>query len=193
MQDQIEEGKVGNNALNEAIDELLVENCDLNDANTIISNGNEILQKEIEDLKVKDENKSKAEARRMEKEQKDAKEATKALKDKGKGVVQQQPDVEANVADVEANVAEVEANEENSLVVAQFFILVGDLKTVYHIREDNARRIEVERRRLKVKEAKKAKADEIGGNGGALIVRPPGADQVDDYFNDEQNEEKEDV
>ncbi|XP_022030470.1 protein ecdysoneless homolog [Helianthus annuus] len=88
--------------------------------------------------------------------------------------------------------------------------------------KDNARRIEVERRRLKAKEAKKAKAVEIvdkekddedeedddlkdidnfhesddddqDGNGGALIVRQPGADQVDDYFNDEQNEEKEDV
>ncbi|KAF5821008.1 hypothetical protein HanRHA438_Chr01g0009001 [Helianthus annuus] len=194
--------EAGKNALNEAIDELLVENYDLNDANTTISNANEILKKEIEDLKVKDENKSKqiemlytviedrlginvhaafddikirrAEARRMEKEQKDAEEAAAALKDKGKGVVddneeilgssrqqeQQQPDADVNAADVEVNVAEVEVNEENALVPPQFFVLVGELKNVSYNREDNARRIEVERRRLKAKEAKKAQVDE---------------------------------
>ncbi|MFS7946806.1 hypothetical protein Hanom_Chr06g00540601 [Helianthus anomalus] len=71
-----------------------------------------------------------AEARWMEKEQKDAEEATEALKDKEKGVVQQQPDANVNAADVEVNVAE------------------------------NVRRIEIERRRLEAKEAKKAQVDE---------------------------------
>ncbi|MFS7911135.1 hypothetical protein Hanom_Chr02g00114481 [Helianthus anomalus] len=68
-------------------------------------------------------------------------------------------DAEVNVADVEVNVAEVEGNEENALVLAQLFVLVGDLKNVSYSREDNARRIEVERRRLKEKEAKKAQVD----------------------------------
>ncbi|XP_022014914.1 pheromone-processing carboxypeptidase KEX1-like [Helianthus annuus] len=65
-----------------------------------------------------------------------------------------------NAADVEVNVAEVEVNEENSLVPSQLFVLVGELKSVYYSREVNVRRIEIERRRLKAKEAKKAQVDE---------------------------------
>ncbi|XP_021996785.1 glutamic acid-rich protein-like [Helianthus annuus] len=180
-----------------------------------------------------------AEDRRIEKEQKDAEEAAEALKDKGKGVVvdteeilgsfsqQEQPqlDVETNVADVEVNIAEVEVNEENDPVPAKYFILVGELKSVYYSREENIRRIEIERRRLKAKEAKKAQVDEKvdkekddedeedddmkdiddfhesddekgddddrRGNGGALIVRPPSANKVDDYLDDTLNEERE--
>ncbi|KAJ0434151.1 hypothetical protein HanOQP8_Chr17g0665041 [Helianthus annuus] len=111
MNDQIEDVKAGNNALNELIDELLTMNCDLNDSHATMSNANEIMQKEIADLTVGKENKSKkiemlyaviedklrinvhaayddieirrAEARRMEKQQQDAAEAAK---DKGKGI-----------------------------------------------------------------------------------------------------------
>ncbi|MFS8034935.1 hypothetical protein Hanom_Chr17g01587051 [Helianthus anomalus] len=91
------------------------------------------------------------EARRMEKKQKDTEEAAEALKDKGKGVVvnneeilglssqqeQQQPDVEVNAADVEVNVAEAEVNNENALVPAVLFVIVGESKSVSYIREDN--------------------------------------------------------
>ncbi|MFS7966640.1 hypothetical protein Hanom_Chr09g00776161 [Helianthus anomalus] len=61
-------------------------------------------------------------------------------------VREQQPDVEVNV--------------ENALVLAQHFILVGEVKRVSYSREDNARRIEVERRRLKAKQAKKTQTVE---------------------------------
>ncbi|MFS7979952.1 hypothetical protein Hanom_Chr10g00933711 [Helianthus anomalus] len=182
MNDQIKDVKAGNNALNEMIDELLVMNYDLNDANTRMSNANEIMQKEIEDLKADKENKSKqiemlyaviedrlginvhatyddieirrAEAQRMEKKQKDV---AKAAKDKGK---------------------DVEVNDDNALVLAQQFVLVSKAKSVSYSREDNARRTEVERRRLKAKEAKKDQT----------VVK-----ENLDLLDDAQNEEVEDV
>ncbi|MFS7979946.1 hypothetical protein Hanom_Chr10g00933651 [Helianthus anomalus] len=122
MNDQIKDVKAGNNALNKMIDELLVMNYDLNDANTIMSNANEIMQKEIEDLKADKENKSKqiemlyavieerlginvheayddieirrAEARRMEKQQQDV---AKAAKDKGKGIAVEEVSEEGGI------------------------------------------------------------------------------------------------
>ncbi|KAJ0765543.1 putative transcription factor BREVIS RADIX domain-containing protein [Helianthus annuus] len=182
MNDQIEDVKAGNNALNEMIDELLVTNCDLNDANTTMSNANEILQKEIEDLKADKENKSKqiemlyaviedrlginvhaayddveirrAEALRMEKEQQNAAEAAK---DKGKGIAVEEASEEVleSSSQREQQQPEDEANDDNALVLAQQFVLVGKAKSVSYSREDNARRIEVERRRLKAKQEKK--------------------------------------
>ncbi|KAM0041824.1 hypothetical protein Hdeb2414_s0011g00370791 [Helianthus debilis subsp. tardiflorus] len=147
MQDQIEDVKAGNNALNEAIDELLVNNYDLNEANMTISNANAILQKEIKDLKVKDENKSKqiemlyaviedrlginvhaafddieirrAEARRMEKEQKDAEEATEALKDKVKGVIVDNEGILGSSSQQEQQQPDVEVNVENVKLMLQ--------------------------------------------------------------------------
>ncbi|KAJ0447818.1 hypothetical protein HanLR1_Chr17g0668171 [Helianthus annuus] len=59
MNERLLNVEAGNNALNEAIDELLVINCDLNDASTMMSHANEIMKKEIEDLKADKENKSK--------------------------------------------------------------------------------------------------------------------------------------
>ncbi|MFS7917710.1 hypothetical protein Hanom_Chr03g00192371 [Helianthus anomalus] len=157
-----------------------------------------------------------AEARRMDQQRLYEQVVVEDAKDKGKSIIVKTEEVlepssqRESQPDVEVSVAEVEVNEENALVVAQYFILVGDLKTVYYSREDNARRIEVERRRLKAKEAKKAKVVEIvdeekddedddlkdiddfhesdddkdddddddqDGNGGAPIVRQPGADQ----------------
>ncbi|KAM0044463.1 putative transcription factor BREVIS RADIX domain-containing protein [Helianthus debilis subsp. tardiflorus] len=174
MNDEIEDVKAGNNALNEMIDELLVTNCDLNDANTTMSNANEILQKEIEDLKADKENKSKqiemlyaviedrlginvhaayddveirrAEAPRMEKEQQ-----------KGKGIAVEEASEEVleSSSRREQQQPEDEANDDNALVLAQQFVLVGKAKSVSYSREDNARRIEVEKRRLKAKQEKK--------------------------------------
>ncbi|KAJ0484669.1 hypothetical protein HanHA89_Chr14g0559441 [Helianthus annuus] len=173
MNDQIEDVKAGNNALNEMIDELLTTNCELNDANTAISHANEIMQKEIEDLKADKENKSKqiemlyaviedrlginVHAAYDDIEIRRAEEATK--KDKGKGIAVEEASEEVleSSSQREQQPDVVEVNDENPLVLAQQFVLVGKAKSEsYYSREDNARRIEVERRRLKAKEANKA-------------------------------------
>ncbi|KAJ0728257.1 hypothetical protein HanLR1_Chr07g0239571 [Helianthus annuus] len=148
-----------------------------------------------------------AEARRMEKEKKDAEETAEALKDKGKGVVVdkeeifgsssqqvQQPDaenVEANVAEVEANVedVEVEVNEENALVLAQLFTLVGEPKTVSYSREDNMRRIEVERHRLRAKPRKYEMVDEDDDDDEEL---KEWFGEVDDYHYDGKDDDNDD-
>ncbi|KAJ0907678.1 hypothetical protein HanRHA438_Chr07g0301901 [Helianthus annuus] len=149
-----------------------------------------------------------AEARRMEKEKKDAEETAEALKDKGKGVVVdkeeifgsssqqvQQPDaenVEANVAEVEANVedVEVEVNEENALVLAQLFTLVGEPKTVSYSREDNMRRIEVERHRLRAKPRKYEMVDEDDDDDDEELKEWFG--EVDDYHYDGKDDDNDD-
>ncbi|KAM0037802.1 hypothetical protein Hdeb2414_s0013g00407511 [Helianthus debilis subsp. tardiflorus] len=173
MNDEIEDVKAGNNALNEMIDELLTTNCDLNDANTTISHANEIMQKEIEDLKADEENKSKqiemlyaviedrlginVHAAYDDIEIRRAEEATK--KDKGKGIAVEEASEEEvleSSSQREQQPDVVEVDDENALVPAQQFVLVGKAKSESYSREDNARRIEVERRRLKAKEAKKA-------------------------------------
>ncbi|MFS7911136.1 hypothetical protein Hanom_Chr02g00114491 [Helianthus anomalus] len=59
MNEKVLDIEARTNVSNEMFDEILSTNCDLNDANTMISHANEILQEEIEDLKVKDENKTK--------------------------------------------------------------------------------------------------------------------------------------
>ncbi|KAM0036259.1 hypothetical protein Hdeb2414_s0014g00424281 [Helianthus debilis subsp. tardiflorus] len=59
MNEKIEDLQVGNNALNEMIDELLTTNVDLNDSNATLSAENELIQKALEDLKADKENKSK--------------------------------------------------------------------------------------------------------------------------------------
>ncbi|MFS7961522.1 hypothetical protein Hanom_Chr08g00716131 [Helianthus anomalus] len=158
--------EAGNNAVNEAIDELLVENYNLNVANTTINNANEILKKELEDLKAKDENKSKqiemlyvviedklginvhaafdeieirrAEARRIEKEKKSAEEAVEALRIKDR----------------------VLWWILKKFLDRQLFTMVGEPKTVFYTKEDNLRKIEVERRRLKAKQRKYEIVDE---------------------------------
>ncbi|XP_021975109.1 nucleoplasmin-like protein ANO39 [Helianthus annuus] len=99
-----------------------------------------------------------AEAQRIEKEQKDAEEAAEALKDKGKGVVVDNEEILGSSNQQEQQQPDVEANEENALVPALLFTFVGERKTLSYSREDNARRIEVERRRPKAKEVKKAQA-----------------------------------
>ncbi|KAF5790010.1 hypothetical protein HanXRQr2_Chr09g0378021 [Helianthus annuus] len=141
--------EAGNNALNEMINELLSTNCDLNDAHTTMSNANEIMQKELEDLRADKENK------------KEAEEAAEAAKDKGKGKATEEETVKASEDALESSSQReqqpnVEVNVENALVLAHQFVLVGEAKRVSYSREDNARRIEVERRRLKAKQAKKA-------------------------------------
>ncbi|XP_022007728.1 uncharacterized protein LOC110906994 [Helianthus annuus] len=135
----------------------------MNDANTTISNANEIMEKEIEDLKADIENKSKqiemlytviegrlgisvhaiyddieirrAEARRMERQRLDEQVAAEAPKDKGKGL-----------QSIMKKFLDHRVNKSNNQMLNK---------------EDNARRIEVERRQLKAKEAKKDKINEI--------------------------------
>ncbi|MFS7947961.1 hypothetical protein Hanom_Chr06g00554321 [Helianthus anomalus] len=205
--------EAGNNALNEAIDELLSMSCDLNDANTRMSNANEIMKKEIEDLKVKDENKSKRIEMLYAIIQNRLVDNEEVLGSSSQE--EQQPDVEFNAVDV---------NVENALVLEQQFELVSKENIVSYNKEDNAWIIEIERRRLKAKEAKKTQADEIvyeenndkdddmkdiddfhesrdnkgddddqGGNGGALVIITTTNQQNLDFLDDAQNEEVEDV
>ncbi|MFS7935562.1 hypothetical protein Hanom_Chr05g00404931 [Helianthus anomalus] len=161
------------------------------------------------------------EARRMEKQQKDVAATAEAAKDKGRGIAVENEEVLESLSQQEQQL-DVEVNDENALVLAQLFVLVGESKSVSYKREDNARRIEVERSRLKAKQAKKYQTvekvdeekddedeedddlkdsddypkggddddddnddDDQGGDNGALIVRQPGANQLDDYFNGE--------
>ncbi|XP_021971329.1 ring-infected erythrocyte surface antigen-like [Helianthus annuus] len=128
----------------------------------------------------------------------------------------QQPDaenVEANVAEVEANVedvevkitdvevfnadvnvevnvAEVEVNEENALVLAQLFTLVGEPKTVSYSREDNMRRIEVERHRLRAKPRKYEMVDEDDDDDDEELKEWFG--EVDDYHYDGKDDDNDD-
>ncbi|KAJ0435675.1 hypothetical protein HanIR_Chr17g0895881 [Helianthus annuus] len=148
--------------MNEMIDELLTTDCDLNDVNMMMRHANDIMHKEIEDLKADKENKYKqieilyvvihaayddieirrAEARRMEKQQQDAAEAAEAAKDKGKGIAVEEAseDVLESSSHREQQ-PDVEVNNENALVLAQRFVLVGESKRVSYSREDNARSI----------------------------------------------------
>ncbi|KAJ0591826.1 hypothetical protein HanHA300_Chr03g0077771 [Helianthus annuus] len=83
--------------------------------------------------------------------------------------------VEVHAARIEVNIEEVQVNNEFALVPALLFTMVGEPKTVAYSREDNVKRIGVERRRLK---AKKAKAAEI------VDEKEEDEDEEDDDFKD---------
>ncbi|XP_022030298.1 uncharacterized protein LOC110931201 [Helianthus annuus] len=110
---------------------------------------------------------------------------------------------------------------DDSIPDISLFNLIDTPVNVSYSKEENARLIKVERRRLNAKKYKKDKKDDEedsddvfqdiddyhysgddnddddddgqGGNGGALIVRPSGGHQVLDYLDDSRNEEREGV
>ncbi|MFS7928245.1 hypothetical protein Hanom_Chr04g00318541 [Helianthus anomalus] len=101
----------------------------------------------------------------MERQRLEEEEAVRAAQDKGKNIAEEKVMESSSQKEKkqpidQVNVENAEVNEENALVLAQLFTLVGGPKTVFYNKEDNARRIEVKRRRLKEKEYKKAHVDE---------------------------------
>ncbi|KAM0008060.1 hypothetical protein Hdeb2414_s0123g00804061 [Helianthus debilis subsp. tardiflorus] len=177
MNEKLLDVEVGNNVLNDMIDELLSTNVDLNDSHATMSTTNQIMQKEIVYLRAYKENKSKqiemlyvviedrlginvhaayddieirrAEGQRMEKQQRDV---ADAAKDKGKGIAVEEvvtEEVLESSSQQEQQSSNIEVNTETTIVLAQWFVLVGEAVDVPYSRDERRRRDELKRRKEK--------------------------------------------
>ncbi|XP_022030859.1 glutamic acid-rich protein-like [Helianthus annuus] len=192
MNEKIEDLQVGNNTLNEMIDELLTTNVDLNDSNATLSAENELIQKALEDLKIGIRI---AEAQRMKREQRDAQEVADAAKDEGKGIVVEE--VLESSGQKEQQTSNAGDNVDMSIVLTQQFTLddeEGDEKDDEEGDDDEDEDTEELFKDIDdYHGSDDGDDDDQGRDSGALIVRQAGAHQVNDFLDDTQNSEHEEV